>query len=81
MAGSSNMDEFASDRGEMVSKCPIMEDKDLDREIREIFGDYARKLKQYGDEETDVRPTFCPKSTNNVCIDPGSMTLQINLCN
>ena len=69
MAGSSSMDEFHVDRGEVVTNCPIMEDKDLDREIREIFGDYARKLKQYADEETDHRPAVCPKSTKNVCIN------------
>lgn len=35
----------------------------------------CQKLKQYKDEETDVRPSFCPKSTNNVGPNAASLKL------
>ena len=66
MAGSSNL-ENPSDRGEMVMACPRMEDEDLAKEISEIFGDYAKKVEQYGAGVTDHFPPVC-KSTSNVCI-------------
>ena len=66
MAGSSK-DGHPSDRGEMVMACPIMEDEDLAKEISEIFGDYAKKVEQYGAGVTDHFPPLC-KSTSNVCI-------------
>ena len=67
MAGSSNTYGNPSDRGEMVMAGPIMEDEDLAKEISEIFGDFAKKLEQYGAGVTDHFPPLC-KSTSNVCI-------------
>lgn len=80
----SNWDAFLKtlkhlDRGEVVTKCPFMEDEDLAREIREIFGDFARKMEywdyQAWNGDTKNGPPGRPESTSNVGRNAASLKL------